>query len=239
MENHNNETQKLAYLRELHSTNQCELAFYLSDTINGIVFNENVKAVRKITDTVGSLLQHIQNKLIRKSADRRGANDKLLTEIPVWLEDKDKKLEENVILKDLIQTEKVYSFYILKQQFKVVVNTPLVQCAHLPVVIYVNSVIQPIRFKTLHTIRDISVYEWYSSEDKENWVKVGQKYTYKTKESDVGRYLKYRCIPKSRNGCGPAYEIISENRVRTLPRLPKCPFEERHQHTRSKLTDKE
>lgn len=235
--------ERLAYLRALDATNQCELAFKLSATINGTILCEQVKAVRQITDTVGSMLQHIQNKLnkilktkLDETVPEQGGK---IVEIPVWLEDTAEKIEGNVVLKELIEPEKVYEFYIVGQKFTVVVNAPLVQLIVLPVIIYANSVIQPIKYKMLYTRREDTDFVWYKSVDRKTWDVIGYKFILKTKESHINHYLKLRCVPRSKHSCGPAYEVISENTVIAMPALPTCPFEQRHQYTPTKLTDKQ
>lgn len=235
--------EQLAYLRALDATKQCELAFELNATINGISLCEQVKAVRQITDTVGSMLQHIQNKLNKiiktKSEKEEPKQNGETVEILLWLEDSGGKIKGDVVLKELIESEKIHEFYILSQKFKVIVNAPLVQLIVLPVIIYANSIIQPTKYKMLYARRELTDFSWYKSLDKKTWEKVGHKYGLKTRDADINYYLKLQCIPRSKHSSGPAYEVISENTVKAMPALPKCPFEERHQYTPTKLTDKE
>lgn len=239
------QNQQIAYLRELDATKQCELAFYINSSINGIALCENVKAVRKVTDTVGSMLQHITNKLNKlikeKNNSEQEENDEngKCAEIPSWFEYNGEKINGNVVLKTLIKPEKVYLFCILSQKFKVFVNAPLVQMISLPIVIYASAVIQPTRCKMIYSSKDYNDFTWFKSTDKKTWTKVGTKYNYRTKASDVNHYLKLQCVPKTKYSSGPVFEVISEDTVIALPSLPKCPFDKRHKHTPSKLTDKE
>lgn len=231
----------LAYLRSLHLTNQCELTFHLCDTINGIDLNEEIKALRTITDTVGSLLQHIKNKLNKLIKTKKNTETYTPVEIPLRLEYQNKVLESDEVLQDIIKHNTVHVFHILNERFKVIVNAPLIQVAVLPAVLFRKSIVQPVQFEGLLTAKHVCEHEWYSSVDKEVWVKVGDKYTYKIRDEDVGRYLKFRCIPKSFKGVvGPAYEVVSEGVVLTVPPVPKkCPFHARHQYTPTKLTGKQ
>lgn len=236
-------SQKIAYIRALQATNQCELTFHFKDTIHGTALNEEIKAVRQITDTVASLLLHTQNKLIKlskvKSVNAEGETEEVVTKVPMRLEENNVQIDDEVVLKDIIETGKVDTFYVLQQRFSVEVNAPLVQLAVLPTVFYAKAIVQPIKFRYLYTSRTISIYEWYKSLDKKNWEKVGDKFTYKIKASDINYYIKFRCVPKSVHCSGPPYEVISESTVKALPGLPKCPFEERHKQTPKKLTGKE
>lgn len=235
-----NKKEQLAHLRALHATNQCELTFHLTDTINGLYFDEDVKAVRQITDTVGSLLSHIRNKLnreIKKIKENEIENESFI--IPLSLKHDAELISEDTVLKTLIQHERINIFEILSQKFKVTVNAPLVQLISLPVVMYASSMVEPTRCKILYAKRDMSEFQWFRSADKQNWSIVGTKYAYRIKKDDVNNYLKFRCIPKRRNICGSAYEVVSIDTVKAVPTIPKCPFEERHKYTPRKLTGKE
>lgn len=240
MENHNKKLPS-AYLRKLHFTHQCELVFHLNDTVDGVSINEEIKVLRQVTDTVGSMLQHIKNKLkkmVRSSFGHKLNEEDETIDISLWSDDNKRKIEDNVVL-DKLFLNKVYIFCILRQKFMVLVNTPLVQIATLPSVMFTKSAIQPTKLKTLYSDKKYCIYEWYRSIDKENWEKVGGKFMYCSKATDLDHYLKFRCVPKSRNSSGTAYEVVSESTVKALPDVPKCPFEDRHKHTPTKLTDKE
>lgn len=237
------EKGQIAFLSAYENTNQCELAFELNTSLYGSAFCEHVKAVRQVTDTVGSLVKHIQNKLNKVIKTKFEEADEKVIEVPLWLEDNGSKIEGNIVLKDLIRSKKVNELHILDQKFKVEVGVkaavPSVRLISLPVIIYANTVVQPTRFIYSCANKDLCVFKWYRSANKEEWTEVGVGFNYRAKKFDLGQYLKLQCIPKSENRSGPAYEVISESMVTTMPPLPICPFEERHIHTPSKLTDKE
>lgn len=241
MENRNKK-QKLAYLCSLPSTNQCELQFRLCDSINGIVLNEEIKAVRAISDTVGSMLQHTRNKLNKLIKTKSEGVTCTPVEFALRLEYEDgTAIEWNVVLQSLIRKVPICVFYILQERFKVIVDAPLVQLVCLPAMIFEQSVVQPEKFEAIRTKKYMCQNEWYRSTDKKNWVKVGENLSYKIQDSDLGHYLKFRCVPKTRNSVlGPSYEVISEGTVMKIAQLPsKCPFEDRHLHTPAKLTGKQ
>lgn len=231
----------IAYLRSLKLKNQCELTFHICDTINGVVLNEEIKALRTITDTVGSLLQHIKNKLNKLIKTKKNAETYTPVEIPLRLEYQNQVVESDEVLQDIIKNKTVHVFHILNVRFKVIVNAPLIQIAVLPTVLFKKSIVQPVQFEGLLTAKHVCEHEWYSSVDKKVWVKVGDKFTYKIRDEDVGCYLKFRSTPKSFKGViGPAYEVVSEGVVLTVPPVPKtCPFHARQQYTPAKLTGKQ
>lgn len=240
--------KSIAYFRALNYTHQCELSFWLKISKKEFgTIEEQINAVRQITDTVSSLLQHIQNKINKLIATK---NKTELQEANEILCDSDiyniaLKVNGDIIpgdmdCKSLIETNKEgIQFEIFQQKYDVIVNAPLVQAVHLPVVIYANFVVQPIRCKTLYTDRKLSKYKWYKSQDRTHWSEIGRKFTYKTKNSDLHHFLKFEFIPRNISSEGPIYEVISENPVGEVPQAPKCPFQERHEHTKCKLTGKE
>lgn len=236
--------EHIAYFRALDATNQCELTFTLN--LPGINTNvTEVKAVRQITDTVDSLLTHIQKKVKKLIQMKNNPtlsnndNDQHHMPIPVVLTENGQDINGDVICKTLIQTHKYLEFTILHQIFRVIVNAPLVQLITLPVVIYADCMIQPTRCKTVYTRRDLSTCEWYKSTDFNTWIKVGSNFTYKTKKTDLNCYLKFHFLPRNKHVEGPMYEITSETTVQALPPLPDCPFETRQKYTKTKLTGKE
>lgn len=236
------ETTDIAYLRALDAKNQCELSFLLNVKSPECNLEEQIDAVRQIADTVSSLLTHIQNKIFKLVQDNASKENKENNncEIPISLKRNNAEVPKDTTCKSLIEeTKGELVFSVFHQRFRVVINAPIVQFINLPKVIYAKCMIQPERCKTLYTKYDLSEFVWFKSSDRENWTEVANKYTYKVKNKDVGCYLKFRYVPKNRKVEGPAFDVISDNAVQKLPEAPRCPFEDRHLHTKTKVTGKE
>lgn len=237
-----NETVNIAYFRALDAPHQCELSFPLNVNSPECNLQEQINSVRQITDTVSSLLTHTQNKIlklmqIKASKDNKENNN---CEVPISLTVNNVDVPKDTTCKSLIETAKgQIVFSIFHQKFRVIINGPIVQFINLPKVIYANCIIQPKRCKTLYTKFDLSEFLWFTSSDRETWTEVAKKYSYKVKNKDVGCYLKFRYVPKNTKAKGPPFEVISDSVVLKLPEMPKCPFEDRHLHTKTKVTGKE
>lgn len=239
--------KQIAYFRALDSTHQCELSFYLktsSKEAAGLT-GEQIIAVRQITDTVSSLLQHIQKKINKLIITKNNKEECIqqpqpLSCIHVALKADGEDIKSDTVCKSLFtNNRKNLQFEIFQQKYDIVVNAPLVQAVHLPVIIFANFDIQPTRCKTLYTNRKLSECRWYKSQDRNQWLEVGKKFSYKTKDTDLDHFLKFQFIPRNKSSQGPVYEVISQNPVQQIPRAPRCPFEERHDRIESKLTGKE
>lgn len=226
-----------AYFRELKYSNQCELVFPLKITNekSETIIDQEIQSVRQRTDNIHSLLEHTVNKIKKILEQAKNIN----LEINISLTQNGKDILGTTPCATVISTYKDVMFTICKQTFKLIMNAPLVQSATLPVILYVNYSVQPIRFKTLNAEKNLSEYSWYTSPDKLTWTKVGSTYKYMPTENDINKFLKFQCIPKNSNAEGPVFEIISDMPTEEMGALPKCPFEKRHEHTKTKLSGKE
>lgn len=239
--------KECAYFRALDQTHQCELSFLLKISLKEVgIIEQEINAVRQITDTVSSLLQHIHNKINKLISTKSNTEQNcvkephLLSYIHIALKVNDEDVPGDTVCQALFtENTKTVQFEIFEQKYNVIVNAPLVQAIHLPVIIYANFEIQPTRCKTLYTDRTLSECKWYRSKDCIEWSEIGQKFSYKTKQHDLDHFLKFQFIPRNKSSEGPVYEVVSENKVQQIPKAPRCPFEERHEHIKSKLTGKE
>jgi 2',5'-phosphodiesterase len=235
------EIRETAYLRELTATKQCELMFALKVDIESLgTLQEEVRAVRQLTDTVESLLQHIMNKIkhsIKVMKEQRSDCENKEVKINITLKKSSsrKHINPKMVLHDLINSTRNMEFQVFTQRFFVVVNAPLVKEMKLPLILYCNYSVQPIRLSMLFAENSVCQYSWYKSEDKLNWTKVANTYKYTIDDADIGHYLKLVCVPCNSILTGPPAEIVSENKVERMGTLPTCPFEERHRFTTEKL----
>ncbi|KAF5285649.1 hypothetical protein FQR65_LT13078 [Abscondita terminalis] len=225
-----------AYLRELKYANQCELVFplkLLNDNLEVLVETE-IRSVRACTDVIESLLTHTENKIIKILETEEAECD---IDIKSSLTVDGEHVNGDTNCKEFIDTHKEnIVFSLLNQKFEVIINAPLVQDLALPKVIQLDYEFQPMKFKHIYTNKEACDFIWYTSIDKEIWEKVGNKFRYKPTEKDFGKYLKLKCIPKtSRNQEGPPFEVISETTVSKIPDIPVCPFDKRHEYTKTFL----
>lgn len=238
--------KQYAYFREFTHTNQSELLFNIDTKVPSLgVFKEEIKAVRAVADTVSSLLQHIKNKILKIIEDKymeNKVNKEDFSEkfdIPVSLKADSIPIRSNIGLKafrNILLKDQFVIFKVFDQQYIVLPNPPLIKQIKLPPVLYTSSCIQPYKYSAMFTENQKSLFIWYKSMDKINWVETARGYGYITKDSDVGYYLKVLCKPVSNIGIqGPSAEAVSESTVEKMGDLPWCPFERRHQYTKDKL----
>lgn len=240
--------KQFAYFRELTHTHQFELIFNIDTEIPKLgAFKEEMKAVRGITDNVGSLLQHTKNKILKILKDSHQSNENINDilndnyQIPVSLKTNKKHVKNNMDLialhKNLLR-EHFYILEVFNQSYIILPNAPLIKQVKLPPVLYTNSCIQPIKFSAIFTENQKSLFIWYKSKDKVDWTEVGKGYYYKTSQSDIGFYLKLFCKPINKMGIwGPPADCLSDVTVQKMGSIPLCPFENRQKFTRNKLTN--
>ncbi|XP_976374.3 2',5'-phosphodiesterase 12 [Tribolium castaneum] len=235
---------RTAYLREFEAKNQCELLFDLTVELPKIgVLQEEVRAVRRITDTVESLLQHIINKLelsIKKLKKQAQIEHEDEVQVNISLKNAltEKPIKPKMVLKNLINARMSnVEFQIFDQRYVVVINAPLVRDMKLPQVLYANYEVQPSQLFILFGEKSSSKFTWLKSRDKSTWVQVANTFRYKPSEEDVGHYLKLICVPCCSVLTGPAVEVVSDSRVVEMGELPTCPFEKRHEFTTTQLAD--
>ncbi|KAL3281900.1 hypothetical protein HHI36_005105 [Cryptolaemus montrouzieri] len=240
--------EKFAHLRHLEITNQCELVVQLNMVFQDIHIDEEIHSVRNIEDTLGSLRTHTRNKLIKiitdKSAETKDQSEISTYNIPILFKRKlkhSKVLSDDISLKTLLLEDLGKTVVVIfDQEFKLLVNPPLIKSINLPSILYATFSVQPLKFYGLFTDKSSSEFSWFRSKDKITWEKVGSAYDYPISEDDLGYYLKVVCIPVSQKKIrGSPVEIISPRPVQKFPELPRCPFEVRHEYTKDLLQTKD
>lgn len=240
--------QQFAYFREFSHTNQFELLFKIETEIPELgIFKEEIKAVRAVADTVSSLLQHIQKKILKIITDKYVKNendDEVLKEnieVPVSLKTDKRHLKGSMALMTLLNNllkNQFVIFEVFDQQYIVLPNAPLIKQIKLPPVLYTNTHVQPFKFSAIFIENQKSTFIWYKSNDKVTWVEAAKGFGYMTKSTDAGFYLKLVCKPVSKIGIhGPSEEAESDTAVENMGELPVCPFERRHEYTKAKLSN--
>lgn len=236
---------KTAYLRCLDKTTQCDLTFLLTieHRIYG-TFDQEIKALRQLNDSVDSLLNHTKNKIVKLFQDTQECEvdvDRLEMDMNISLTRNDQAFRTHATCQQLLQYKNKFEFRIFGISYRVIVNAPLIYQLTIPKFIYANTRVKPVRLKGIHLHRGLSQYKWSKSKDKIQWSVVFNEINYDTSMEDVSYYLKLTLIPYSsdRTG-GPIVEAISENTVDILPTIPlNCQqMEYRKPYTKHKLCGK-
>ncbi|KAJ8983340.1 hypothetical protein NQ317_003145 [Molorchus minor] len=231
--------QDLAYFRDFENGDQCELQFLINTDIPGIgLVKEEIKSVRRRTDTISSLIQHTKNKLQLLLNNKTENKENREVEIVVSLKRGDKPCKDDLVLKNFIESLVNTPNVILKvfdQEYKVIRNAPQVRQLQLPPILYANFSIQPNKFRRE---KSVAIF-WYKSKDKITWDCIGKEFTQLLTEDHLNHYIKLVCVPGHSGLKGPKAEVISESVVELVGDLPVCPFEKRHQYTRTKLSRSE
>lgn len=126
---------------------------------------------------------------------------------------------------------------ILDKEYTIIINSPWLSNIALPKSIMADFPVYPSKFETVNTEKHLSSFKWYKSEDKTNWNLVGDGFIYIPNNSDINSFLKLSCTPKNGYSEGPMTETISEVKVEASPGF--CPFENRHQFTKTKKSGEE
>ncbi|KAF5278710.1 hypothetical protein FQA39_LY18359 [Lamprigera yunnana] len=226
-----------AYLREIKYLSQCELVFQLKliNTKSQVVIDEEIRSLQPCTDVIKSLLSRTKSE-IENILGMKNIWDIIIT-ASLTVDGVDVK--DDINLKEFMDIpKKNIVFTIAKQSFEVIINAPLVKELLLPKVIFANYFHEPTKFKRAYTVKQLSDFIWYSSTDKVVWTIVHKSFKYKPNINQLGKYLKFKCIPRNSEGEGPHFEVICEIPVAEI-RLPsKCPFNERHLYTNTWLKEK-
>ncbi|KRT80152.1 hypothetical protein AMK59_7673, partial [Oryctes borbonicus] len=234
---------KIAYLRSLEKTEQCDLTFWLTFThLRFGSLDQEIKSVRNINDTIESLLNHTKNIIIKLYQDK-GISDiqeeRLAGEMKISLSRNDQVFQGKMSCQNVLQYKNKIKFNIFGIIYRIVVNAPLVHELTMPKFIYANTCVKPQRFRAIHIHKGLSKYRWSRSKDKIRWSDVFYEIAYSTSLEDLGHYLKLTVFPHSKDGTiGPVVEVVSENIVDMLPDIPRTSTKAnyRKQYTENKLS---
>lgn len=237
--------QEAAYLCEYDSKN-CDIRFNVTlKTKAGETVIKESLGFCKVTDTLAVLKKDIQDRLLELNLKKTEDNVEVLYDLPesgadipvTFLNGENKPYADTKTIQDFLKLTGKRKLKVLSNHFRIVQNAPIVRIAKLPLSICANFSVEPIMFRSYFMDKDISKYIWSKSKDQIKWNKVGEGFSYDVQESDLGHFLKFCCIPYSKNSIvkGPIYECISEYPVEIINKFPECPFEERHKLINQKL----
>lgn len=237
--------QEAAYLCVYDSKN-CDIRFNVTlKTKTGETVIKESLGFCKVTDTLAVLKKDIQDRLLELNLKKTEDNMEVLYDLPesgadipvTFLNAENKPYADTKTMLEFVKLTRKRKLKVLSNSFRIVQNAPIVRVAKLPLSICANFSVEPIIFRSYFLDKDVSKYIWSKSKDQIKWNKVGEGFSYEVQESDLGHFLKFCCIPYSKNSVnkGPIYECISESPVEIINKFPQCPFEERHKLINQKL----
>ncbi|KAI4464907.1 carbon catabolite repressor protein 4 [Holotrichia oblita] len=236
---------KIAYIRSLDRTAQCDFTFWLTVTHPKYgSLNQEIKSVCQIDNNLEFLLNHTRSKISKLWLGDEASDDQvddLAKEIKISLSRNEQELSGNMACRELIQYKNKIKLQIFGTTYRVVVNAPLIFQLTIPKNMYTNTFAKPQRMKGIHMHKGLSKYKWSKSKDKARWTDIYYEINYNISPEDLGYYLKLTVYPHSKDRTvGPTVEAITENTVEILPDLPtSCvQIEYRNQYTQDKLSGK-
>lgn len=126
------------------------------------------------------------------------------------------------------------------QLFHLDIDPPTVKTLKLPTSIMAGYPVHPSKFEVEHCESTQCEFIWYKShasvkvapseDSSESWDQVGAGFSYTTSNSDIGSWLKVKCIPKNSSKEGLPECAISSQVIEAGP--GECPFEIRHNFTK-------
>lgn len=192
------------YFRHIQDEERIEVSFFLKIKESVRQFNLSRKpdeSVSALLTRIGTNVQKVLNKGTKKNKIQN------VSEVTVALYNvNDEHISVNHTCKDLFNLEQNMKLKINDNIYEAVFNAPWVVNIALPESILVGFPVYPEHFKTLNTIDNKNVFNWYSalaSNEKGNeiadvhikWQLVGTGFVYIPSIHDIGRKLKIECIP--------------------------------------------
>jgi 2',5'-phosphodiesterase len=126
------------------------------------------------------------------------------------------------------------------QLFHLDIDPPTVKTLKLPTLIMAGYPVYPSKFEVEYCESTQCEFIWYKShasvkvapseDSSESWDQVGAGFSYTTSNSDIGSWLKVKCIPKNSSKEGLPECAISSQVIEAGP--CECPFEIRHSFTK-------
>jgi 2',5'-phosphodiesterase len=128
------------------------------------------------------------------------------------------------------------------QLYHLDVDPPTVKTLKLPTSIMAGYQVYLSKFEVEYCITRECELIWYKSHEpvnvapedsSETWVQVGTGFSYSTSNSDIGSWLKVKCIPRNSSRVGLPECAISSQVVEAGP--GQCPFDIRHNFTKESM----
>jgi 2',5'-phosphodiesterase len=125
------------------------------------------------------------------------------------------------------------------QLYQLDIDPPTVRTLKLPTSIMAGYPVYPSKLEVEYCTTSQCEFIWYKShapvkiapeDGSETWIQVGTGLSYTTSNSDIGGWLKVKCIPTNSSKVGLSECAISSQVVEAGP--GDCPFEIRHHFTK-------
>lgn len=151
----------------------------------------------------------------------------------------DKKIDLDEPCTKILDDPNDLKINILGIDYIIKFNAPWVSNMKLPESLLAGFPVYPGIFESVYTDITKSKFTWYktnSNNKKITWEQIAHGFIYTPTTNDIGSMLKLKCLPMNDQCDGPEIEIQSDGIVEAGP--GHCPFEDRHNFTKDKLTGK-
>lgn len=198
--------------------------------VGKVVYKKKTQKLKK--------LKKAQVKLGKDQDDKEESDEDI--SIPVALLRNETTIKDDVPCETAFENISQLTLQISKSKYAIKQNVPWIETINLPQCILVGSPTYPSKFVASFTNIKDSKFVWYknllsSTPNKPPvWKEIGNEYIYVPATEDMGCTLKISCIPGNEEQTGPYIEVVSPNLVEAGP--GRCPFEDRHEFTRNKLS---
>ncbi|XP_023221224.1 2',5'-phosphodiesterase 12-like [Centruroides sculpturatus] len=196
------------------------------------------------------IISNINSAITKKRKKSAEQEDNSLLDIPLKISYEDVLLNEETKNVEALKEGAIVS--IGDAVYEVSVNVPAVRSLKLPSSLMVGFPVHPILKLEFSNVIDCQ-FVWYKLINKEerkkiqeekrqdnilvlntgSWLEVCRNYTYTPVADDVGRKLKFVCVPKNGNRIGLEESCESVETVNAGP--GHCPFEDRHMYTQNRV----
>lgn len=233
-----------AYLRHLNETERFEMTFRYVDPELRIdrQFNFN----RSLSENVDMFLTRVATnfeKILNKKNKKKKKNSDTKEEIieekkpDVCLFIDGNAVAKDTVCGDIFLPEKHIVLKVESKNFDVIVNSPWIESISLPNSMLATFPVYPSKFETVFTEKQLSKFMWSKSKDQKTWTDLGNDYIFVPSNDEIDHYLKLSCTPKNTLYEGPCTETKSECKVEASPGI--CPFDTRHEFTKTRATGDE
>lgn len=198
-----------AYFRHSIGDDVYHFNFVFNDESKGV--NRQFNFSRRCDETVGSLINRInanvEKVMFKKKKKSKSKN--LPTEenedvkIVTKLIQDGKVISEDTICLEVMKSNTKVELQVIENTYHILINSPWISNMALPSSILAGFLLYPFKFEGVFFEKDMCEFSWYRSEGKSpnpallNWEKVGNGFTYMTSSLDIGKKIKFTCIPGS------------------------------------------
>lgn len=238
-----------AYVRHLKEEQRIEIRIHYAD--QSIDLERWFSFNRSLGDTVQQITERITTNLDRaclkshkkkqKSIKKGQPNDPPDYKLQVDLKQNGEPLKPELLCEDLLQMENVF-LTVNNYVYQLDINPPMVLSVKLPSSAMAGFNIYPTKLEVESCDTSQCEFVWFKSPpslkaapdlDSTEWIQAGQGVMYTVSNTDIGCWLKLKCIPKVGDKEGLPAQAVTSQAVEAGP--GPCPFEVRHQFTKERV----